>query len=48
MRTLHLIPGETESRVINLYPEVTGQVFDGFGGAITEAAASVYAQMSSG
>ena len=46
MRTLHLIPGETENKVINLYPEITGQVFDGFGGAITESAASVYAQMS--
>ncbi len=38
-------PGETENRVINLYPEVTRQTFDGFGGAITEAAGSVYAQM---
>ena len=39
-------PGETENRVINLYPESTGQVFDGFGGAITEAAGYVYAQLN--
>lgn len=29
-----------------LYPEVTFQVWEGFGGAITDAAGSVYAQMS--
>ena len=38
-------PGGTENQVINLYPEITDQTFDGFGGAITEAAAYVYAQM---
>ncbi len=32
--------------VINVYPEVTYQPFHGFGGALTEAAAHVYAQMS--
>ncbi len=38
--------GEAENRVINLYPQNTYQTFDGFGGAVTEAAAYVYAQMS--
>lgn len=32
--------------MINLYPEVTFQLFNGFGGAITEATGSVYQQMS--
>lgn len=36
----------TENRVVNLYPKLTDQSLEGFGGAITEAAASVYAQMS--
>ena len=40
--------GETENKVINLYPEVTYQVFDGFGGAITEAAGYVYSLMDEG
>ena len=39
-------PGEAENRVVNLYPEITYQTFDGFGGAITEAAGSTYNQMS--
>ncbi|MBQ6232227.1 MAG: glucosylceramidase [Clostridia bacterium] len=38
--------GVTENRVINLYPEITYQTFDGFGGAITEAAGSTYNQMN--
>ena len=38
--------GETENMVINLYPEITDQIFEGFGGAMTEAAASTYALMS--
>lgn len=42
MKHLQLSPGETETKVINLYPEITDQSFDGFGGAITEAAAFVY------
>lgn len=46
MRALALHPGDTENRVINVYPEITDQTFEGFGGAITEAAASTYAQMS--
>lgn len=32
--------------VINVYPEVTYQKFHGFGGALTEAAAHIYGQMS--
>ncbi len=46
MKTLHLTPGETENKVVNIYPECTDQTFTGFGGAITEATASVYAKMS--
>lgn len=33
---------EVETEVINLYPELTYETFEGFGGAITEAAAFVY------
>ena len=46
-QTVAFVPGSAENQVINLYPEVTYQTFDGFGGAITEAAAWVYAQMNS-
>ena len=46
MKALTFHPGETENKVINLYPEQKDQVFEGFGGAITEAAASTYLQMS--
>ena len=46
MKTLIFHPGESENKVINLYPELTDQVFEGFGGAMTEAAASTYLQMS--
>lgn len=46
MRTLHLVPGETENKVVNVYPECTDQTFLGFGGAITEAAAYTYAKMN--
>ena len=42
---VRFVPGETENKVVNLYPEITYQRFEGFGGAITEAAGSVYAQM---
>ena len=45
MKKLVLCPGETEKNVINIYPELRDQRFLGFGGAITEAAASTYAQM---
>ena len=34
-----------ENFAINLYPELKGQIFDGFGGAITESAAYVYSLM---
>ena len=44
-QTVLFQPGETENKVVNLYPEITYQVFDGFGGAITDAAGYVYAQM---
>ena len=30
-----------ENQVVNLYPEVTFQTFEGFGGAITDAAGYV-------
>ncbi|MCD7838582.1 MAG: glucosylceramidase, partial [Clostridiales bacterium] len=35
-----------ENQVVNLYPELTFETFEGFGGAITDAAGYVYAQMS--
>lgn len=35
-----------ENQVINLYPEVTFQSLEGFGGAITDAAAYVYSLMT--
>ena len=44
-QTLLFRDGGTENRVINLYPEIAFQTFDGFGGAVTEAAGSVYLQM---
>lgn len=37
-------PGEEEC-VVNLYPEVTYETLEGFGGAITESAAYVYSRM---
>jgi glucosylceramidase len=37
---------EEENCVINLYPDVTYQKVEGFGGAITDSAGYVYAQMS--
>ena len=37
---------EVENHVVNLYPEVTFQTFEGFGGAITDAAGYVYSLMS--
>lgn len=38
-------PGETENKVVNLYPEQMYHTFDGFGGAITDSAAYVYSLM---
>lgn len=44
---LAFAPGsQEEMRLLNLYPQVQYQSFDGFGGAMTEAAAWTYAQMS--
>lgn len=37
-------PGEEEN-VVNLYPEVTYETLEGFGGAMTESAAYVYSRM---
>lgn len=37
--------GGEENRLLNLYPSVTYQTFEGFGGALTEAAGHVYGQM---
>ena len=45
MRKLVLALGSSENNVVNVYPEVSYQAFEGFGGAITESAAWVYAQM---
>lgn len=36
----------TEKQVVNLHPEVEFQVFEGFGGAFTDSAGYVYAQMT--
>lgn len=36
---LHDDISEVESQVINLYLELTYEIFEGFGGAVTEAAA---------
>ena len=37
---------EVENQVINLYPQMTFQSFEGFGGAITDAAGYVYSLMN--
>ena len=44
-QTMLLVPGETENHVVNLYPEIEYQRWEGFGGAITEAAAYNYSLM---
>lgn len=36
----------TENQVINLYPQMRYQTMEGFGGALTDAAGSVFAKMS--
>lgn len=43
---LHDDTAEAEKQVINLYPELTYEVFEGFGGAVTEAAGYVYSLMN--
>jgi glucosylceramidase len=35
----------TENEVVNIYPDVTYQKFEGFGGALTDAAGYVFSQM---
>lgn len=37
---------EVETQVINLYPELTYEIFEGFGGAVTEAAGYTYLLMN--
>ncbi len=37
---------ETENRVINLYPEITYETFEGFGGAVTDSSGYVYSLMT--
>lgn len=37
--------GGEENCLLNLYPSVTYQIFEGFGGAITESAGYIYGQM---
>lgn len=37
-----------EMRAVNIYPEIEYQVFEGFGGAITEAAGYTFSKMSDG
>lgn len=34
-----------ENKVINIYPELQYEIFEGFGGAITDSAAYVYSKM---
>ena len=36
----------TEIQVINLHPEISWEVFEGFGGAVTDAATYVYSLMN--
>lgn len=43
---LHDDTAEAETQVINLYPELTYETFEGFGGAVTEAAGYVYSLMN--
>ena len=38
--------GGREEQLLNLYPQITYQTIDGFGGAITESAAYIYSRMS--
>ena len=43
---MHDDVAEAETQVINLYPELTYETFEGFGGAVTEAAGYVYSLMN--
>lgn len=40
--------GGEENQLFNLYPSVTYQTFEGFGGALTESAGYIYGQMEKG
>lgn len=42
----NLFHGGEENYLLNLYPSVKYQVFEGFGGAATESAGYIYGQMS--
>lgn len=42
---MHEDKEQAETQVINLYPELTYETFEGFGGAVTEAAGYVYSLM---
>lgn len=37
---------ETENQVVNIYPNVRYQCFDGFGGALTDSAGYIYSQLN--
>ena len=38
--------GKAECQVVNIYPELEYEQFEGFGGAVTEAAGYIYSQMN--
>jgi len=40
------VDDNVENDVVNIYPEMEYQIFEGFGGAITDSAGYVYSQMS--
>lgn len=42
---LHEDDDKVETEVVNIYPELTYETFEGFGGAVTEAAGYVYSLM---
>lgn len=45
-KTVAFVPDDgTENEVVNLYPSVTDQTLEGFGGAITDAAGYVFSKM---
>lgn len=44
-QTVCFTEGDRENQVVNLYPEITYETFEGFGGAITQGAGYVYSQM---
>ena len=46
-KEIALIPdGGEENYLLNIYPSVTYQVFEGFGGALTESAGYIYGQLN--